>query len=67
MPTLITIKEAAERLSTSPWTVSRMIDRGELPAYGFPSGSIRIDQDDIDAFLVKCRITTPQQSQGAAT
>ena len=65
MPTLITLKEAAERLNTSTWSVSRMIDRGELPAYGFPSGAIRIDQDDIDIFLAKCRIT-PQQPQGAA-
>lgn len=65
MPQLISIKEAAERLSVRPGTVDMMITRGELPAYQYPSGTLRVDAYDIDAFLKACRINNSTQKSEA--
>jgi excisionase family DNA binding protein len=44
---LISISEAAARLSLSTKTVRRMITRGELPARRLGARSIRIDASDL--------------------
>ena len=51
----ITVQEAADRLGVSRSTVGRLIDRGELGAYALPTGTIRIDVFDLDAFTRSCR------------
>jgi excisionase family DNA binding protein len=44
---LISITEAADRLSLSTKTVRRMISRGDLPARRLGTRSIRIDAADL--------------------
>lgn len=49
----LTVSEAAERLKSSPTTVRKMIDHGELKAYQRVSGGlIRIRVEDLDGVLV---------------
>ena len=61
MPKLINLTKTAERLGVSIQTVGRLIDRGELPAYQLPTGTIRIDEADIDELLAKSR-TQPKET-----
>lgn len=44
---VISIAEAADRLSVGPKTVRRMISRGELPARRIGKRLIRIDAADL--------------------
>lgn len=46
-PELLTLQEAAQKLSVSSDTVRRMIARGELPAYRYGPRLIRIDWADV--------------------
>lgn len=56
MPKLITIDEVANRLGLSRRTIDRYIERGEFVAtYQFPSGTVRVDELDLDAWLVSLR------------
>ncbi len=54
---LLTVSQAAERLSVSEKSVRRMIVRGELPAVqlGAPGSSVRIDVDELEAWLFEPR------------
>jgi excisionase family DNA binding protein len=44
---LVSITEAADRLSLSTKTVRRMISRGDLPARRLGARAIRIDASDL--------------------
>lgn len=46
----LTVQEAANLMRVSSMTVTRLIRRGELTAYRI-GRSLRIDQDDLDAYL----------------
>ena len=49
---LLTVNEAAERLTVDHKTIRRAIANGELPGYRIGSSSaIRVDQEDVDALL----------------
>jgi len=54
---LLTIPETAARLNLSEHTVRRRVASGELPAVRL-GGLIRIDQDDLERWLLEQRITT---------
>lgn len=47
--------EAARRLGVTPRTLYGFIDSGELAAYRF-GRVIRLREDDLEAFIDKCRI-----------
>lgn len=50
-------REAAERLGVSETTLDRLIAAGALPAYRMTDrGSLRISEDDLAAYLEKCRV-----------
>lgn len=48
-------EKAAEILGLHPKTVERLIGRGDLAAYK-PAGRVRIDCDDLRAFLENVRV-----------
>ena len=54
---LLTIADAAVRLNLSEHTIHRRVASGELPAVRL-GGLIRIDQDDLERWLLEQRITT---------
>jgi len=56
-PPLLTIADAAVRLNLSEHTIRRRVASGELPAVRL-GGLIRIDQDDLERWLLEQRITT---------
>ena len=55
MDTLLTVKEAAERLRSHPETVRQLLRRGELAGLKFPSanrgGTWKIRESSIENFL----------------
>ena len=51
---LRTVQGTAERLNVSTRTVRRLIDAGDLPVIWI-GRSIRIDDDDLDAFIERYR------------
>jgi excisionase family DNA binding protein len=55
---LLTIKEAAERLSVRPSTVYALCARRKLPhvRVGLARGTIRIDESDLAAFVESCKV-----------
>lgn len=56
MPDLITLDEAAERLKLSRRTIDRYVERGVFCAlYAFPTGQLRVDANDLDAWLLGFR------------
>lgn len=58
MPDLISLDEAAKRLKLSRRTVDRYVKRGEFCAlYAFPTGHLRVDANDLDAWLLGFRKT----------
>jgi excisionase family DNA binding protein len=64
MPDLISLDEAAKRLKFSRRTIDRYVKRGEFCAlYAFPSGHLRVDANDLDAWLLGFRKTTPERNQ----
>lgn len=49
--------EAAERLGIGVTTLDRLIAAGTIPAYQMtPRGSVRISEEDLAAYLEKCRV-----------
>jgi excisionase family DNA binding protein len=53
-PKLLKVGQVAERLQISPWSVYRLVARGDLPAVKVgtgPRAPIRVDADELDAFL----------------
>ena len=63
---LITVDMAAERLLVSRKTVDRMIRRGVLPAYRIGPKAVRIDEDDLDAYVKGNRVAPVREQQKAA-
>lgn len=63
MPDLISLDDAAERLKLSRRTIDRYVKRGEFCAlYAFPTGQLRVDAKDLDAWLLGLR-KTPTRSE----
>lgn len=58
MGKLLTRQEAAERLTVTVRTLDTMIARGGLRAYRIGPKLVRIDEEDIDAYL-KNRLVAP--------
>lgn len=56
---LITRQEAAARLTVSVKTLDSMIQRGTLPAYRLGPKLVRIEEEDLQAYL-KARLIAPQ-------
>ena len=55
---LLRTKDAAKYLSMSPWTLRRMVERGELPfiSSGDNSSAWRFDIRDLDRWIEQHRI-----------
>ncbi len=53
--TLLTIDQAA-KLNISQSSVRRLIARGHLAHVRLPVGGVRIAEDDLLLFLLKCRV-----------
>ena len=51
MSTMLTRKEAAERLAISLRTLDGLIARGQLPAYRIGPKSVRLRESDLDAYV----------------
>lgn len=54
LPSLISVREFAERLSISSKTVRRLIDSGQIPIHRI-GGQIRIAETDAARFVAKRR------------
>jgi excisionase family DNA binding protein len=56
---LLTVKDAAQRARVSSSLVYEWLASGVLPCYRFgregKRGCIRIDPDELDAFLARCK------------
>lgn len=64
MPDLITLDEAAERLKLSRRTIDRYVERGVFCAlYALPTGPLRVDANDLDAWLLGFRQAPRDQEQ----
>lgn len=65
MPRLIPISKVADRCGVSEDTVRRMLSRGQLPVavYALPSGSVRYDEAEVDAWLDACKRTNTPPCQ----
>lgn len=65
MARLIPLSKVAARCGVSDDTVRRMLARGQLPVstYQFPTGTLRFDEAEIDAWLDRCKRTNPLPDQ----
>ena len=63
---LLTIKEVAEKLQVSESKVYSLVQRGELPSYQIGSCR-RISQEDLNKFLMQCRVDPPIPPTSAHT
>ena len=56
---LLTVKQASERLQVSPSMVYALIENGKLGCHriGLGRGTIRISQSDMESYLAECRQT----------
>ncbi len=54
---LLDVRGVADRLAVSTKAVRALILRGELPAYKI-AGRIRIDPQELDAYLLRARVPT---------
>lgn len=54
-PRLLTVRAAAEYMSTTVWTVRNLIWRGEL-SHLKPGKAILIDRNDLDAWIARNKI-----------
>ena len=61
----LTVREAAERLGVSVWFCYAAIQRGELACrrIGIDGRLIRIEPDDLDAYLRAARVAQPRAVQ----
>lgn len=48
---LVTVQSVAERLNVNELTVRRMISRGELTGYKVGPRLLRLDADEVDAYI----------------
>lgn len=71
MARLIPISKVADRCGVSEDTVRRMLARGQLPVavYALPSGSVRYDEAEVEAWLENCKRTAihPSAQEGSTT
>lgn len=66
---LIPVQEAAQRMGVSRSTVERMLARGDIAGYQFPTGTVRIDPLALDVFIKSCQTvasSTPHLTNGQA-
>lgn len=64
--TWLTRPEAADRLGIGVTTLDRIIADGALPAYRMTGkGSLRIKEEDVEAYIESCRVPvlTPAQKR----
>ena len=68
---LLTVKQAAVRAGVSAALVYQWADERRLIHYRLGGqgkrGKVMIDPDDLDAFLVTCRVTEPPDEDGPLT
>lgn len=57
----MTVQEAANVVKLTQWTIYRAIQRGDLIAYK-PGGRLRIDEDDLQAWLEATRVSRANPS-----
>lgn len=63
---VLTTWEAGRYCQVSPFTIRRWVEEGKLPAYTTPGGHRRIRREDLDAFLARHGMPTPEDfSPGA--
>lgn len=55
----LTTRSVAQRLGVAPRTVLTWAGDGKIPSYRLPSGELRFDEDELDAWLVG-RATPPR-------
>jgi len=58
VPALLTVRQAADKLTVSTRKVHNLIDEGKLPHYRIDN-AIRVAVADVDDYLADCRITYP--------
>ena len=60
---MLTVRQAAEQLAVSPASVYRLVETGKLLAHriGIGRGTIRISEEQLDAFLSSTETETPPQ------
>lgn len=59
---LITVKEAASRLSVSTRTVYRLMDSGDLPSFKVGPKSRRISESALQSFILKASQETARDA-----
>ncbi len=59
---MLTVQEAADLVRLTQWTIYRAIARGALVAYK-PGGRLRINEDDLQAWLESTRVSPSQPTQ----
>lgn len=66
--TLLTVQEAAVRLKVSKSSVYALIDSGQLACHriGMRRGTIRVSEQDLDAFLEACHVGVLEQQPSAS-
>ncbi len=57
-PALLTVRQAADRLTVSTRKVYNLITEGKLPHYRIDN-AIRVAVADVEEYLANCRITFP--------
>jgi len=64
--TVLSTWEAGRYCRVSPFTIRHWVEEGKLPAYTTPGGHRRIRREDLDAFLTRYGMPTPDDfSPGA--
>lgn len=54
LPTYLSVKQLADRLSVSSKTIRRLIAAGDLPSHRL-GGQVRISEQDAVRYLAACR------------
>ncbi|TWT96127.1 Helix-turn-helix domain protein [Botrimarina colliarenosi] len=64
-PPLLTVAMVAERLRVSRTTVYQLVESGKLGAHriGGGRGAIRVSEDELAAYLQRCRDTAANNTQ----
>jgi len=57
MNQLHSLRLLSQRLGISLSTARRLVDRGELPAVRIGRRLLRIEEEDLQAFLRRCTVT----------
>lgn len=61
----ISVEEAAKYLAVSSRTIRRYLEKGVVPLHKLPTGSVRIDRNDLDSLVLYGRpyrkLTRPQR------